>query len=258
MYSDYPSLSEAIRKCALECSARRINRTCRNEFDSIACNDCVFFIKKYTNPSASNKMIDLYMLNTDMDVDAFMGPNHGLRLLYLVIIILVIAAGFILWRAGDEKDRNLGIGRYRTESVTPAPVVTARTTTVPARTNTTSQASSTMQMIETALTRTAAELRRGVDVNGDGLINCIDAAVLFYGFFPDKSKVTITVNRNAGTDFHHLFNVVNIDGVWRAIEPQAYWTNQRSIYMRDVWVDRYDANLNRTVTNDYLRFVRNR
>jgi hypothetical protein len=56
---------------------------------------------------------------------------------------------------------------------------------------------------------------------------------------------------------HHLFNVVLIDGTWRAIEPQAVYRGHRNTYfMRDIWGSRYDHTLNRVVTQDYIRFVR--
>ena len=111
-------------------------------------------------------------------------------------------------------------------------------------------------MINFALERTAADYKRGVDVNGDGLVNCIDAAVLFYQHFPDKSLVSITLNYNPATGMNHLFNAVNINGTWRAIEPQANVINARCYFMTTVWQDEYDYRLNRNVTNHYKRYVR--
>ena len=111
-------------------------------------------------------------------------------------------------------------------------------------------------MINFALERTAADFKRGVDVNGDGLVNCIDAAVLFYQHFPNKSLVSITLNNNPATGMNHLFNLVNINGTWRAIEPQAYVINARCYYMITIWQEEYDHWLNRNVTNHYRRYVR--
>jgi len=65
------------------------------------------------------------------------------------------------------------------------------------------------------------------DVNGDGLMNCIDCAVVFYIAWPDKSTVRIIHNR----PLNHLFNSVYFDGRWITVEPQrrdgsmAGWAN---------------------------------
>ena len=111
--------------------------------------------------------------------------------------------------------------------------------------------STDMDKVNAALQTTATSMR---DINGDGLINCIDAAVIFYGVYPDKRAVRI-VHNTKGT-WSHLFNEVKIDGVWKAIEPQAQYTNLSSIYMKDVWSQQYDPSRNRNVTSDYLRYVK--
>ena len=104
--------------------------------------------------------------------------------------------------------------------------------------------------------RLVAENWKKTDVNNDGKNNCIDAAVLFYQYYPDKSKVCISINRNQRTDFNHLFNCVFTDGVWKAIEPQAYALNRSNYLMWAVWGNRYDNSYNRDVTSDYLKYVK--
>ena len=105
--------------------------------------------------------------------------------------------------------------------------------------------------------RTVAEwLRQKADVNGDGLTNHIDAAVLFYQYYPDKSKVCIEINNNPKTGMNHLFNCVFTNGVWKAVEPQAYANNRSNYFMWSVWGSQYDNSYNRNVTSDYLRYVR--
>jgi len=94
-----------------------------------------------------------------------------------------------------------------------------------------------------------------IDVNNDGEHNCIDAAVLFYQYYPDKSKVCIESNKNPNTGMNHLFNCVFTDGVWIAIEPQAYASNRSNYLMRDVWKNQYDNSYNRDVTSYYLKYV---
>ena len=103
--------------------------------------------------------------------------------------------------------------------------------------------------------RLVAENWKKTDVNNDGNNNCIDAAVLFYQFYPDKSRVCISVNRNPKTDMNHLFNCVFTNGVWKAIEPQAYALNRSNYLMWSVWGNKYDNSYNSDVTSEYLRYV---
>jgi len=110
--------------------------------------------------------------------------------------------------------------------------------------------------IEDTLRRVATAMRANTDVNGDGLVNCIDAAVLFYQWYPRRSEVTIIHNLN-GTKMNHLFNGVKIgDDEWRGIEPQAYFSNRASFYMTDIWGSSYEHTRNTDVTADYSKFVR--
>ena len=134
------------------------------------------------------------------------------------------------------------------------------TTVAPQTTSTTATNSSGSQHsnIEQTL-RIVAKKWKSSDVNKDGLYNCIDAAVLFYKYYPDKSKVAILVNKNPSTDMHHLFNAVLINRSWRAVEPQAYylgWKAHNTYFMRDIWGSKYDASLNKDAWNDYGRFVK--
>jgi len=107
-----------------------------------------------------------------------------------------------------------------------------------------------------ATLRIVAQLGKITDVNGDGLYNCIDAAVLFYKYYPIRDRVAIIINVNPRTGMNHLFNAVLINGTWIAIEPQAYATNHRSYRMKDVWGNQYDNSYNRVATETYARFAR--
>jgi len=109
--------------------------------------------------------------------------------------------------------------------------------------------------IERTLRRVADNWKKN-DVNGDRLYNCIDAAVLFYQYYPDKSKVQITANRNPKTNFYHLFNSILINGVWTPIEPQSYYNNHSNYLMKPVWGSKYNSSLNYDATSEYLRYVK--
>jgi len=119
------------------------------------------------------------------------------------------------------------------------------------------KAQTDMQMINHTLELVARDLNRKVDVNKDGLINCIDAAVLFYQYYPEKSKVAITWNYHPEVGMNHLFNTVLVDGVWRGIEPQAGYKGLHTIWMKEVWGKKYDINYNTPATEKYKLYVRN-
>jgi len=135
-----------------------------------------------------------------------------------------------------------------------SPTTTSRSITT-ASTSRTNTNDSQHANIEQTL-RIVAQKWKTTDVNKDGLYNCIDAAVLFYKYYPDRSKVGIIINVNPKTDFNHLFNAVLINGRWIAIEPQAYATNYKTYWMNDIWGNRYDSTLNRVATESYARYAK--
>ena len=107
----------------------------------------------------------------------------------LTVLFLVFA-----WRSWkNEKLMDERVASY----VSTAP---ARSTTPVASTTTTTAARQNpgitqYENIEATL-RFVALKWKITDVNRDGLHNCIDAAVLFYKYFPDKNSVAIIVNVN--------------------------------------------------------------
>jgi hypothetical protein len=226
------SHADALQNCALECSLRRINRKCKHVPGDAVCWQCRYYVGRYVN--ADPRDLKLYYMQSDMDAGMLKNharPNH---FAYIFAIGFCIFSGII-----DYSSRTSGI--YHSYNA-PTASVQAGTTQY--------------QTIANTLNKVSTDLRRKVDVNGDRLTNCIDAAVLFYQYYPDKDKVCTELNKNNSTGMNHLFNCVLIDGNWRAIEPQAYYTRNKSYWMRDVWGNKYDLSLNRDVTSDYLKFVK--
>ena len=223
------SYSKALFDCALECALLRKNRRCHNQFRSIICNDCKYYLCKYID--AAPRDVELFMMQAEMRAGAIKATSGGHHFVFAFLIGMCLFFAYL---------------NYNHEKTKPNFRESPRNSVV----------SSGHDDIMTSLRKVAKDLENRVDVNGDGKTNCIDAAVKFYKYYPDKSKVDISVNRNPKTGMHHLFNIVLIDGVWRAIEPQAVFTNHRSYFMRDVWGTKYDHTLNRVVTSDYLKYVR--
>ena len=138
-----------------------------------------------------------------------------------ITIVICSLIGFYFWN--NEKSRE--IKTENRQNVTNASNMSARASSNSAVGNTSEHAN-----IDKTL-RLVAENWKKNDVNGDGLHNCIDAAVLFYQYYPNKNKVCIEINRNPKTGMYHLFNCVFTDGVWKAIEPQAYANNHSNYFM---------------------------
>jgi len=170
---------------------------------------------------------------------------------FTVLTVLFLVLAWFSWKNENLQDERLA------NYVSTAPATASRSTTATTADTTIKQKTSVSQYanIEATL-RVVADKWKKTDVNKDGLHNCIDAAVLFYTYFPDKDKVCIEINVNPKTGMNHLFNCVFTDGVWKAVEPQAYAINQKNYYMWAVWGSQYDKNYNRDVTETWKVYVK--
>jgi len=242
-----PSFSSTLYDCATECALRRQNGRCRETFGGSMCAYCQLYLPQYID--ADPRHIKLFMLGAQSRADAIRRSGSGAKWALLIVIAIIAYFGHAHWKM--ERKRDAIAESYRVEremqraqpqaqskAPSPAPVKDERTDIV------------------LALQKVAKDLDAGRDVNGDGLSNCIDAACLFYKYFPDKSNVAIVVNRNDATEMYHMFNSVMVDGVWRTIEPQAIWGNKKSYWMKDIWGDSYDYTFNKVVTGEYKKFAR--
>jgi len=221
--------NKAIKDCALECSLRRRNRRCYQQFGDSECIRCDMYIPNYVD--ADPRQVRLFMLQSDMEAERVMIPAENDRFIF-VLGLLVVGILFGIIKYGD----------YLNEKQYQA-ALAQKTSQVP---------EAKVQHDPIASTIRSIKIR---DMNNDGLKNCIDWAVLFYKNYPNE--VCIMLNRNTSTGMNHLFNCVKVNGVWRAIEPQAYKMGYSSYYMRDVWDSRYDSSLNKDVTADYSKYARN-
>ena len=228
------SSCEAFWNLALECSLRRSKRKCWVQFDSPQCDKCRIYLRKYTQ--ASESAIQMLLLQTDTVAhdDKIRDRLHHVKYAALLLIFI----GLAVWG-----------WRYDTRFKGTSTPFSASTET--------SRRVITEHAIDTVLAQVDKALRRGVDVNSDGLVNCIDAAVLFYQYFPDKSKVCIELNYNTRVNptFNHLFNCVLINGTWKAVEPQAHYLG-KSKWMASAWGFRYDKMYNTDDTQRYIEYVK--
>ena len=168
----------------------------------------------------------------------------------ITIIFLILA-----WHSWNKDIQNNKIELILAAAApTIIPVEVFRTTS-----STTNSNNSQHANIEQTL-RIVAQRWKSTDVNRDGVYNCIDAAVLFYHYYPAKDRVAIIINVNPRTGMNHLFNAVLINGVWRAIEPQAYtcpnWERLQTYFMRDIWGNQYNNAFNKNETEKWRVYAR--
>lgn len=241
-----PDYGQSVYECALECALRRKKyHDCRNEFDSEQCWECKIFIRRFMQ-GQNEAALELYMLQAEKEACGQILARRGRSWAYGALIAGLLAMALFSYKsdkAYDERTARIEADRAQQQ----------RLANVPARAG---QPTKVEISIEKTLEATAKDLFARVDVNRDREINCIDAAVIFYKHYPDKSLVCIEENVNKTTGMNHLFNVVLIDGNWRALEPQSYWKGFNSYWMKDVWGDRYDKAFNKDVTKDYLKYVK--
>jgi len=212
-----------------------MNRRCKERFGGYACNDCKYNINRYTD--ADPRQVELFMVQAEMSAGVIQATDSGHHMVFIIFISLCLLFAWISYRNEKQQDS------YTVNSVT--------------NTILSSKGGSTQhEIIMNTLRQVSKDHDRKIDVNKDGEINCIDAAILFYKYYPDKNNVCMEQNVNPSTKMNHLFNCVRINGVWKAIEPQSGFTNQHSYYMKDVWGAKYDNSKNKDVTRDYLQYVK--
>jgi len=142
-------------------------------------------------------------------------------------IIICILVGFFIYKCSPDKKAMSPVPQE-----TPPNVALAQT-----------------QSIRILIERTRTRIR---DVNGDGIINCIDYAVVFKELYPTAAIVR---NENPRTGFHHLFNAISDgNGNWIYIEPNS--SRLRSYLMSEVWGSRYDVRFNVIETYKWEHYCR--
>jgi len=244
---------DGLWQVALECALKRQNGKCRYMFDSMQCSSCRWYIKHYS--TESNASINLRMIRAETSASVM---SHNISLGYWSMFI-IIAFIVLLFVSPMILDSPFDIKQIAFSHI--KDVITFVKQELPY--NTIKEASynakqeSPYKMIDNTLTIVARLLRAKPDVNGDGLTNCIDAAVLFYQHYPVRNEVKMMLNNNRSTDFNHLFNAVLVDDNWYTIEPQAYFNGLYTTYwMTNIWGKVYDSSFDRDDTQKYLKYVK--
>ena len=91
------------------------------------------------------------------------------------------------------------------------------------------------------------------DVNNDGVLNCIDYAVVFYEIYGAENGARIIRNINPETGMNHLFNSVTVPNGFIYTEPQAIYP----VTIPDMYyLDTYDVRYNKDETDLWKRYAR--
>jgi len=236
--ADVP-FDDYICQCAVKCALRRSKNNCSSSFNSAYCVNCSFFVRNYLPAEVDDQAIELLMLKAEEEAWVTIMVNQK----YAGFAVAFLVSMFLAWTLWDYDPFWI---RNRPSTTAPPPV---------ARGVVTDTGTEQHANIDETLSKVAEELWKGRDVNWDRQLNCIDATIIFYHFFPDKSKVHIMSNVNPDNNFNHLFISVFTDGVWKTIEPQAYFSKNESYWMEDVWDSRYVKRYDREETKLWRWFL---
>ena len=229
-----PSERGALWNVALECAIRRLKNKCSNRFCSTECNGCKFYLYEYVNGEPAK--INLLMLQAETEMGSLVRANReGVIKLIAFITLPFIISAIIYWVANSEW--------FNRPSAPNKGAIEARY-------------SDDESAVWSTLQKVAIGMTKKTDVNKDGKVNCIDAALLFYKYYPYKDRVTIEYNYNPSKDFNHMFNAILIGGNWIAVEPQAKFCGYDVYRMKPIWGNQYEWTLNRDVTKEWLEYVR--
>jgi len=227
-YNTIPNQTQALFNLATECCLRQENKKCHcpKQWASPQCYECDCFIGNYID--ADMQQMKLFM--REAHSRAFfikeagrttLGARLGDIAIVLLIVFFIACMAAPLFLAGctpEVKDRR-----------------------------------TTDEKIRETLEKVAYDWDVAKhDIYPDGVMNCMDAAISFYKYYPDKKDVKIMytiVNPPA----RHLFNKVKSI----AVEPQAFTKPAWSVYtMKEIWGAKYTPSCNRDETNVWKGYAR--
>jgi hypothetical protein len=150
-------------------------------------------------------------------------------------LVLLIAIGITAMIFGCSKKPAKVVQQTAPPAVTVAQVTSAQP---PADIRRPVKKTSSLATISGTIKNLSLAIR---DVNGDGLKNCIDYALMFRMSYGDKSR--IIRNNNPVTGMNHLFNaVIDSNGTLIYVEPQAGESNwNMAVYWGGVYNDSYNV-----------------
>jgi hypothetical protein len=230
--TSYIPYGDMLYRFALNCAEHKIRNTC-----GFNCRVCPSNISKYAIDPQTATMLQH---SAELEMQHRMSLQHKFRMeeamyakakskshlesiVWILITILIFGLFFCwVWRPKDPQIR---------------PPVTDVTPTA----------------IKEDLVRMTLERIYNIDMNHDGLINCIDYTIQFYNIYPERGRnIEINWNQNPETGWSHLF--IWLDG--EDIEPGAYLlpnNPMKKILVTEVWGAKYDPKYSRNATKWWLK-----
>lgn len=255
-----PDRADILFDMAVSCAYARQTNRCANQWGSQECSGCMHNIVEFSE--ASMQDLRLFMIGAERQahqVKLFTKPGVGnntvvafFTSLVKIAAVLVLFIGLPLYGLKQCKADNAHKVRewLAIEELQKSKAAAVTAAVAP---KAVSNSYDVDKAVWATLKAVDARFKAHADVNYDGETNCIDAAVLFYELYPVKEDVCIERN----SKLLHAFNCVKIDGVWRAVEPQAAVNGWTTTYlMRDIWGKEYDASHNEDAWYKYGRYVK--
>jgi len=240
-----PDKQQAIWNCARACALNQKLHKCSYTFGDAGCSACDLYICNYGNFSPQDAK--LYMLQARGSAREIHQAGKMWMLLFVPVILIAMAWGCSQYTAEQTLKRFAKEDAQQKSQIWHNPkwdYIDSPKDIVP-----------NSKEVWGVLQQVSYQMDGGVDVDHDGLSNCVDAAVVFYAYYHLlNGNVKIMENHNPNGKMFHLFNAVYIAGEWIYIEPQAVWKHQASYLMHDVWGDVYNPAYNVDKTDVYKKY----
>jgi len=231
------SYSGALRNCALMCSIKRSKGKCREQFGSMACNNCKWCLTNYADVDSTQAK--LFIMQTDFEAQDAKKAGRTYHITMWFIILLFLGLGirsynatYPLWYRPYTSSILLAKDNFKVKS--------------------SHSLAETYTAIEDTLVIVAARFALKYDEDRDGFVDCHDSTISFYNFYPYKDEVRILSNVNKDTNMCHAFVAVLIGNEWKTIEPFAWYGFPKGTpyFMKDYWGKKYNPKYDVEETNN--------
>jgi hypothetical protein len=203
-----------LRRLAYTCSLTRAQNLC-----GLDCTSCALNVDKFIADPAEAALIKTTAELDRRDMVEYKEKQSATGLGFGVIIVAVI---FMLMMCGVAQNTNADGTR----------------------------GSMTLRDIPTYLMAMKSQLR---DVDGDGVIDCLDKAVVFYEVYPGYSEIWVNYNPNTGMN-HAINRIMLFSGEYVFVDSST--TDIERWHPWQVWGNKYDAKYNRDATYLYSEYAR--
>ena len=225
MLSNQQKATELYRVSRL-CAERRYHKACNG-----VCAQCVLNIDHYSNDPQESMLIKLSASMDNQHIQAEAECRSFVHWVLLIGVCVVIIWGYVKCQTPQKKEAT----PLPSQVVMPVGPISNKPHEI--------RLYNTYQLIPSRLR----------DVNNDGVLNCIDYAVVFYEIYGAENGARIIRNINPETGMNHLFNSVTVPNGFIYTEPQAEYP----VTIPDMYyLDTYDVRYNTDETDLWKRYAK--